>query len=320
MAAVTDEVRRPALAGPAGLRTDLGLVAAILSAAAFGTSGPFAKSLINAGWTPGAVVLVRICLAAVVLVGPAVWACRGRWGVVRDNVRLIVFFGVTAVALPQLAFFQAVARLPVGVALLLEYSGTVLVVLFVWWRTRRAPSRTTTLGALVALAGLALVLNLVGAAPPDIVGVIWGLAAALGLAAYYVSAGTVDVRLPPIALAAFGMVVGGLALGLMGVLRVLPMTFATEPVVLGSATLPWWVPILELALVAAALAYLLGTYAVRQLGSTVSSFVGLSEVLFAIGFAWLLLGESLAAVQLVGAALVVAGVVAVRLGESRSPI
>ena len=83
-------------------------------------------------------------------------------------------------------------------------------------------------------------------------------------------------------------------------------------------SLPWWVAIGELAVVAAALAYLLGTYAVRALGATVASFLGLSEVLFAILFAWLLLAELPSLVQLAGGVLVVAGVVTVRLGERSS--
>ena len=62
-------------------------------------------------------------------------------------------------------------------------------------------------------------------------------------------------------------------------------------VVVAGTTLPWWAAVGELALVAAAFAYLLGTYAARALGATMASFVGLSEVLFAILFAWLLLGE-----------------------------
>jgi drug/metabolite transporter (DMT)-like permease len=85
----------------------------------------------------------------------------------------------------------------------------------------------------------------------------------------------------------------------------------------GGATLPAWSAVAELAVVAAALAYLLGTVATRRLGSTVASFVGLTEVLFAVLFAWLLLGELPAPVQLAGGVLITAGVVAVRVGELR---
>jgi len=299
-------------------RGDLGLVSAVVTAAAFGTSGPFAKALLTTGWSSGAIVLLRVGLAALVLAVPAVLACRGRWATVRANLPVILVFGLVAVAGCQVAYFNAVGSLSVGVALLLEYSGTVLVVLWVWLRTRRAPSRLTLVGAVTALAGLGLVLNIAGQNPPDLGGVMWGLLAAVGLAAYFVASSHGDGGLPPVALAGFGMGVGALALAIFGAVGVVPMRFATTDVVVRGLTLPWWVAIAELALVAAAFAYLLGTYAVRALGATVASFVGLSEVLFAILFAWLLIGELPGPVQLLGGVVVVAGVVLVRLGERPS--
>src|SRR5690348_7158738 len=135
-------------------RADLGLVAAVVTAAAFGTSGPFAKALLATGWSSGAIVLLRVGLAALVLAVPAVLACRGCWGTVRANLPVILVFGLVAVAGCQVAYFNAVGTLSIGVALLLEYSGTILVVLWVWLRTRRAPARLTVFGGLVALTGL----------------------------------------------------------------------------------------------------------------------------------------------------------------------
>ncbi|WP_237768122.1 EamA family transporter [Serinicoccus sp. CNJ-927] len=70
-----------------------------------------------------------------------------------------------------------------------------------------------------------------------------------------------------------------------------------------------------LGLVAAAGAYLTGIIAARMLGAKVASFVGLAEVMFAVLFAWLLLGEMPAPVQLLGGALIVAGVAAVKADE-----
>ena len=292
-------------------------MAAVLTAAAFGTSGPFAKSLLATGWTSGAIVLLRVGIAALVLLPPALVALRGRWGAVRRHLGLVAGYGLVAVAGCQVAYFNAVQHLSVGVALLLEYCGTVLVVLWVWLRTKQAPGRVTWVGIAVAVVGLALVLDVAGQSRPDPVGVFWGLLAALGLAVFYVGAAADADDLPPVALAALGMGLGAVALGLLGAVRVVPMTFSSADVLLRGMTVPWWAAIAELALIAAATAYLLGTFAARRLGSTVASFVGLSEVLFAILFAWALLGELPRLVQLVGGVLIVGGVVAVRAGELR---
>jgi drug/metabolite transporter (DMT)-like permease len=95
------------------------------------------------------------------------------------------------------------------------------------------------------------------------------------------------------------------------------MRASASDVVVGGVQLAWWVPIAELAVVAAAFAYAAGIGAVRHLGATMASFLMLTEVLFAIALAWLLLGELPRAVQLVGGLLIVAGVVAVRVEELR---
>src|SRR5215207_821416 len=79
-------------------RAELGLVAAVVTAAAFGTSGPFAKALLTTGWSSGAIVLLRVGIAALLLAVPAILACRGRWGIVRANLPVILVFGLVAVA------------------------------------------------------------------------------------------------------------------------------------------------------------------------------------------------------------------------------
>ncbi len=310
---------RPRFRAPRFHRTDSGLLAAVLSAVAFGTSGSFAKALLDTGWSSGAIVLLRVGGAALLLIVPALLAARGRWGLVRRESGLIALYGLVAVAGCQVAYFNAVQHLSVGVALLLEYSGTVLVVFWMWLQTRRAPRRLTWAGILVALLGLSLVLDVTGQSRPDGGGVMWGLLAAVGLAVFFVSAGNSDSGLPPVVFAAFGMSVGAVALAVLGLVRVLPMRSGTTDVVVAAHRLPWWGAIGELAVIAAAAAYLLGTFATRRLGSTVASFVGLSEVLFAIVFAWLLLGELPRPVQLVGGVLIVLGVVAVRARELRDP-
>jgi hypothetical protein len=73
--------------------------------------------------------------------------------------------------------------------------------------------------------------------------------------------------------------------------------------------------VLELAVIAAATAYVAGIVAARVLGAKLASFVGLSEVMFAVLFAWLLLGELPRPVQLVGGLFILAGVVVVRAEE-----
>jgi drug/metabolite transporter (DMT)-like permease len=303
---------------PGSAKSSAGILIALLSAATFATAGPFAKSLLETGWSPGAVVFLRIAGAALLLLVPTVRALGGRWYLLRREWRQVVAYGLTAVALPQVAFFYAISHLSVGVALLLEYLALVLVVVWQSLVSRRAPQPPTLVGIALALVGLALVLDVFGGVRIDGIGVAWGLLAALGLTSYYVMSGSShETALPPLTLAGGGLVVGAVAFGALGLLGVLPMEFHTTPVELGGTSLPWWVAIVELAAIAAATAYVAGIFAARALGAKLASFVGLSEVLFAVLLAWVLLGELPRPVQLLGGLFILAGVAVVRAEGSR---
>ncbi|MFF5174018.1 DMT family transporter [Micromonospora sp. NPDC000089] len=294
-----------------------GLGLALLSAVTFATSGTFARSLIGAGWSAEAVVLARVGVAALVLAVPATLALRGRVEVLRRNLGPVGVFGLLGVAVAQACFFNAVRYLPVGVALLLEYLGIVLVVGWLWLVHGQRPRRLTVVGSVTALAGLALVLDLTGAGRLDPAGVLWGLGAAVGLAGYFVLAARADPALPSVTLASFGMGVGAVVLAVLGLVGVLPLRATFGAVEFAGRHTSWLVPIAGLSLIAAVVAYLTGIAAARVLGARLSSFVGLTEVMFAVLIAWLFLGELPSVVQLLGGALIVAGVALVRLDELR---
>lgn len=297
-----------------------GLALALLSSLTFATSGTFARSLIGVGWSAEAVVAVRVGLAALVLAVPAVVAMRGRWPVLRRNLGMMTVYGLLAVATAQACFFNAVRFLPVGVALLLEYLGIVLVVGWMWLVHGQRPRRLTVAGSVVAVLGLVFVLDLGGAgARVDPVGVLWGLGAGIGLAAYFVLSARADAGLPPVVLASGGMAVGAAALVGLGLLGALPLRATFGTVDFAGYRTSWLVPVVGLSLFAAVIAYVAGIAAARLLGARLSSFVGLTEVMFAVLIAWLALGELPSVVQLLGGALIVAGVALVRIDELRLP-
>ena len=293
----------------------LGLGLAVLASATFGTSGSFASSLMASGWSPGAAVTVRIGLAALALTVPAVLSMRGRWGLLRANLPAIAAYGLVAVAGCQLFYFNAVEHLSVSVALLLEYSGTVLVVLWMWLVHGHTPRRRTVLGGALAIAGLVLVLDLTGTQRVDLVGVLWGFGAATGLAVFFVVSARTNESLPPVAMAWAGMVVGAVTLGVFGAARLVDFHAGTADVTFAGHRTSWLVPVFELSLVAAAFAYIAGIEAARRLGARLASFVGLTEVLFATLFAWLLLGQRPSLLQAAGGLIVLVGIALVRADD-----
>src|SRR6266498_1083194 len=232
-------------------------------------------------------------VAALLLAVPAALSLRGNWHVLRRNLGMIGVFGLLAVAGAQACFFNAVQYLPIGIALLLEYLGIILVVGWMWVVHGHRPRRLTVAGSAAAVLGLVLVLDLAGGRL-DPVGVLWGMGAGIGLAAYFVLSARGDGDLPSTAMASGGMAVGAGAL-----------------LALGAAG--------GLSLVAAVISYVAGIGAARILGARLSSFVGLTEVIFGFLVAWLVLGELPTAVQLLGGAFIVAGVALVRAAELRPP-
>ncbi len=299
----------------------LGLLLAVGSAFAFGSSGPFAKALMEAGWSPTAAVVARLAGGALAM---AAFATIVRPGWIREALRhakTVVPYGVIPIAGAQLFYYNAVAHLSVGVALLLEYTAPILVVAWVWMTTRRRPTNLTLAGVALALIGIMLVLNVFSDTHINLIGVGWALAAAVCAACYFVmsanvgnsSAGSEGVN--PITLAAAGLVVGTAAVTLLGVVGIMPLTFTTNDTVIAGLTTSWVVPVVALGVVATAVAYTLGIMGISWLRPRFASLVGLSEVMFAVLAAWVLLGEAMATIQAVGGVIVLAGLALARQGD-----
>lgn len=296
-------------------RVGVGLAIAIGAAFSFGMSGAWARGLIDAGWTPGAAVTARVWVGALILLVPTLIALRGRWRAVRRNAGMIVAYGLLAVTATQLFYFQAVARMDVGIALLIEYTAPIAVVLWLWLRRGEKPTRRSMVGAVIAFVGLVLMLDVVTGASADVIGVLWALGAMVGAASYFVLSARSDTGIPPIALAGLGLLLGAIGLTLAGLVGVLPMAWTTADIAYRFGSVPWFVPVLAIGLGATAVAYVLGIVSTRMLGSRLASFIALAEVVAAMFFGWLLLDQLPDLLQGLGALLVLIGVVLVKLGE-----
>ncbi len=305
----------------------LGLLFAIGSAFAFGSSGPFAKSLMEAGWSPTAAVTARLAGGALAMAIFATIARPGWLTEARAHARTVVLYGLVPIAGAQLFYYNAVAHLSVGVALLLEYLAPILVVGWLWATTRSRPTNLTLGGVALAIAGIMLVLGVVGphgfsGTDINLVGVGWGLAAAVCAACYFLWSDTSSAQgadghstLHPITLATGGLVVGALAVATLGATGVMPLAFTANDTVIAGMTTSWIVPVIALGLVPTAIAYTLGIVGIAKLQPRFASLVGLSEVMFAVLAAWLLLGEAITATQAVGGAIVLVGLALARQGD-----
>jgi drug/metabolite transporter (DMT)-like permease len=288
-----------------------GLIAAVTSAASFGTSGAFVKPLLEAGWSPAAAVTVRALAGGLLLLPLVLITLRGRWPALWRARWRLLGMGLIAVAFTQLAYFAAIRRVPVSTALLIEYLAPLLLVLWAWATTRRLPRPAVLLGSVLAIGGLILVIGPGALQVVDVLGLALAFAAAVGCAVYFLVAARPADGLPPVALAGAGLLLGGVVLGLTGLTGLLPMTATFHDVTLLGSPVPWWVPLGVVAVFGTAIAYATGIFGSGRLGSRLASFVGLLEVVFASIFAWLVVGEQLTVLQMAGGALILAGIAAV---------
>ena len=289
-----------------------GLALALLSAVTFGSSGAMAKSLIETGWTAGAAVLVRLGGAAVLLAIAAMVTVRGRPRLRAASVRVLFAYGVIAMAGTQLAFFNAVRTLDVGVALLLEFLAPVLLLAWTSLRARTLPRPATLGGAALTIVGLGFVIELTNASAVDPIGVAWGLLAAVCLGGFFIISARQDEDLPPLVMAAGGTAVGATVIGLAGVVGIVPLRFAARDALLAGTSVSWLVPAVWLVVMSTVVAYITGIRAIHRLGTRIASFVALTEVLFAVLVAWVLLSELPGPSQVVGGICIVVGIVIVQ--------
>ena len=306
-----------------------GLVLALVSASFFGLSGSLARSLMDLGWSPAAVVATRVGGAFLILLIPCLVLLRRiglptrgrerrrvavrmlllllrRIGLPtgRQSVRMLAY-GVVAIALAQLCYFSAVQYLSVGVALLLEFLAPVMLIGWHWARNHRRPAWSVLLGAGLSIVGLAFVLDLRDGLTLNPMGVAWGLGAAHFLLSE--DNGT-DAPIHPLLLTAAGTGIGAAVLLAAAAAGILPLAASAGVAILADQAVGWWLPVLLLILVSAVLAYPSGIIAVRRLGSSLASFVALTEVIFAVVFAFVLLGQRPGPMQLFGGALILAGI------------
>ncbi|MFD5600743.1 DMT family transporter [Leucobacter sp. NPDC058333] len=298
-----------------------GFVLAIGSAASFALSGIFASALISAGWSPGAAAAARITFAAIVLAGPTLVLLRGQWTRVWRAWKSILLFGVLAVAGCQLAFFLAVEYIPPSLALLIEFMGPVLLMMWLWARSRVSPGAITLVGAAIAVLGLVAVSfsgggDVVGGLHP--LGIAFALVAAVGNAAYYATSATTTHGIAPLPFVGLGLAVAAVMLIVACGTGALPFVATPGPVTIAGAQLSPVLAVAGMVLISTVMAYVLGVAAARRLGATVASFTGYSEPLFGIFWTILLLSVIPTGMQWLGAALIVAGVIAVKFGELAS--
>lgn len=296
-------------AAPAS-RRNTGVLLGVTSSIFFSASGTFAKALTDAGFSALQAVWLRIAGACVILILFSLLRGPGTLlAVTRNRAALggIVLFGLIAVAACQAMFFVAASRLPVGIAILLEFTGPVLVVLYQRLILRKHVRRTAFLGIGLAMVGLCFVVEIWSGLSLDAIGLACGLGAAAGNAAYFLIIDRLTGSADPLAITTVGMLVACVVLVPLALPWNAPWHVLGDPIALASHAIPGWLVALALVLLSTVISYVFGGMAVQRLSAPVAAGLAYVEPVSACVIAWVLLGQRLSAIQITGGVVVLLG-------------
>ena len=291
----------------------VGYIAATVAAFIFGVNGVVIKLLMDGTGISGFQVTFLRVVGAAVLMG-AVLLIRdpGALRITRKQIPPLIIMGVVGVAMLQATYAQAVYLLPVGIALLLEYTAVLFVALIAHFFFREHVKARIWVSIAAVLFGLATVAE-VWNSTLNLEGVLWALGASASLTTYFVLGERQTGVRHPMAVGFWGMAVASVFWAIFsgwwtvdpGVFdRVIP--FSDDA---GEIAGPAWLLLAFIVVLGTFTTFTLGLWSISILKATRSGIVATSEVLFAFLAAWLILGETLNVVQLVGAGIVLGGVI-----------
>jgi drug/metabolite transporter (DMT)-like permease len=294
-------------------RPRLGYAMAACAAMLWGVNGTVSKVILASGISSLQLAQIR-CTGA--FVGLLIWlllTSPGRARVQARELPLLAVFGIAGVALVQWLYFLAIHRLAVGIALLIQYLAPLLVALWARYVFHEHVRRRIWLALILALAGLALIVDVRHGGSISTAGVLFSLGAAVAYVIYLLLAEHGVGRRDAVSLLVWGFGFATLFWAIVSPWWDFPWQLVTQDVSLlghlGSHTVPIWILLLWLIVPGTIVPFWLLASALRHLPATRVGIIAMLEPVVATIVAWAWLGESLAAVQLLGAAVVLVAIV-----------
>jgi len=295
----------------------LGATYAITGAVLFGINASVSKIIIDAGVSPAQIVLFRSVITALLAALALLLTYRKGFAITLREWPKLIAFGVFGVALMQWSYSQAVSNLPVGIALLIEYTAIIWVPLvsMVWLKNR--PPVQVWVGVGLVVVGLTVVSNLFGGSLLSPTGVIFAFMAAIFLTYYFIVGKELQNTRDTMSTLMYSMAISSLFWACIpGWTEKLPNLDASVAL-LGPENQPieLWLALVWLGLMGSFVPMWLSYRAMHHLSSTAAGVASTSETVFAFLFGMLLLGENFTGTQLLGGVLVLSGIVVAQLAE-----
>ena len=196
----------PTDAPPAGFhrRPPLGYALYLSGALLFGINGTVSKVLLTAVDDAARISQLRVTFAFLILLAFVAVTNRRSLPLHRHELGPVAAYGILGVAMTQWLYFVAITRMPIGIALLIEFTAPIMVVLWVRYAWHRPVRNTVWLGLALAMAGLAMVAQIWIGLTLNSLGVAAAFGAAVALAVYYLLGETNGQQRDPVSLTLWG--------------------------------------------------------------------------------------------------------------------
>jgi drug/metabolite transporter (DMT)-like permease len=293
-------------------RARLGYAMVATAAALFAVNGSVSKVVLSSGLSSLDLAQIRATFAAIGLLVFLVAFARPNLRVARRELLYLLVFGIVGVALVQWLYFVAIHNLPVGVALLIQFTAPLFVALFARFVYGELIRRQIWVAVAMCIVGLALIVEVWTGWAFSTVGISAALGGALGLAAYLLLAERERRHRDAVSLSFYGFLFAALLWAVVQPLWQFPWSALDQTVSLqgnlSQYSAPLWLLVGFVVVGGTIITFSLLTAALRHVSATRASIVATLEPVLATVVAWLWLGESFGAAQLVGGAVVVAGI------------
>ena len=293
-------------------RASTGILLAVGAAVLFAVNGNVSKVALLNGISSLQLVSVRSAGTALILLGITALRTPAALRVGRRELGFLALYGVTGIAMVQWLYFVALQRMPVGIALLFEYTAPLMVALWVRFVQKQPVRSRLWLGLACALTGLAMVAQFWKGMTLDPVGLVSALGAGAALACYYLMGEHGQRERDPISLMGFSFGFSAVLWAIVSPWWTFPLARLSHNVALPGAlpgSSPLWLMVLWIIVLGTVAPFLLVLLAVGHLGAARVGLIGMLEPVGAGIIAWILLGESLNAAQVLGSVIVLVGIV-----------
>lgn len=298
--------------GPPDQRTRLGYVMVATAATLFAVNGSVSKVVLGSGLSSLELTQIRNTCAALLFLAFLLVFARSRLRVGRRELAFLLAFGLVGVALVQWLYFVAIENLPVGVALLIEFTAPLFVALFARFVYKEHIRRRIWVAVAMCLIGLALVVELWAGVAFSTLGVTAAFGGALALTAYLLMAERERQHRDPASLSFYGFLFATMLWAVVQPLWDFPWDVLDDTVSLqgnlSEYSAPVWALVAFIVVIGTMVTFTLLTGSLRHLSATRASIVATLEPVVATFVAWAWLGETLGATQLIGGAVVLAGI------------